>query len=76
MHIRSRVYSMTFRAWARGYSVAFSPWVSFGPMIPWSLDLILRSDDRLRRSLHPIQLDSKSHIRHVGHTPFQRIHRL
>lgn len=67
---------MTSRAWARGYSVAFLPWVSFGPMPTRTLDLILRSDDRLRRSLHPIQLDSKSHIRHVWHTPVQRIHRL
>jgi FtsH-binding integral membrane protein len=33
-------FSMTSPAWARGYSVAFSPWVSFGPMLPWSLDLI------------------------------------
>ncbi len=69
-------FSMTSRAWVRGYSAAFSPWVSFGPMLPWTLDLIVHSDDRLRRSLYPIQLDYESYIRPCGNTSVQRIHRL
>jgi hypothetical protein len=72
-HVR---FSMTSRAWVHGYSVAFSPWVSLSPMLLWTLDLIVLSDDWLRRSFYPIQLDAKSHILPCGHTSVQWIRRL